>query len=269
MRRSRANRTDPGGIVRAVMALTVWLGALAAGEPTAPTVLFLIAEPEYQTAATLPEFAARELTTHGLRCLFATEDPADPDDFVGLEALPTADLLVVSVRRHAPTRAHLALVRAHLAAGKPLIGIRTASHAFGLKPKDDRHEGWMTFDQDVLGGSYNGHYGDVPALLALAQGAATHPVMEGVDPSRLATQRLYKNATLAPTATSLITGRSQGAMADQHVAWVNQVGQSRIFYTSLGMAEDFTKPDFRRLLANAVFWTLGRSPLSEPLPPKR
>lgn len=169
-----------------------------------------------------------------------------------------AALLVISVCRHAPTKAHLALVRAHLAAGKPLIGIRSASHAFGLKPKDDRHGGWMTFDQDVIGGSYAGHYGDVPALLALAPGAATHPLLEGVDPARISAQRLYKNLTLVPTATALLLGRSQGASEDQHVAWVNQVGKSRVFYTSLGTVRDFAKPDFRRLLTNAVFWALER-----------
>lgn len=258
----RSGDPHPYRNVRAAMTvITAWVGALTvalAGEPAAPTVLFMIGEPEYQTAVTLPEFATRELTPRGLRCVFALEDPTDSNDFLGLDALPGADLLVISVRRHAPTKEHLALVRAHLAAGKAVIGIRTASHAFGLKPKDDRHEGWMTFDQDVLGGSYTGHYGDVPAILALVPGAAGHAVLAGVDPARLTAQRLYKNQTLSPTATSLITGRAQGAAQDHHVAWVNQVGRSRVFYTSLGAPSDFANADFRRLLTNAIWWAIER-----------
>lgn len=233
---------------------------LDAGEGSSPTVLFMISEPEYQTEVTLPEFAAKDLTPRGLRCVFAIADKKMPDEFPGLDALPTADLLVVSVRRQAPRKEQLALVRAHLAAGKPLLGIRTASHAFGAKPKDDAHEGWMTFDQEVLGGSYKNHYGNVPAIISLAMGAATHPVLVGVDPAQLTAERLYRNATLSPSATPLLMGRSQGEKSDEHVAWVNQVGKSRVFYTSLGAPADFQKSDFRRLLTNAVFWALDRKP---------
>lgn len=244
--------------------LLIWmcLGIIAdanAGEVT-PTALFMISEPEYQTETTLPEFAAKELTPRGLRCVFAIANSKTPDDFPGLDALPTADLLMVSVRRQAPPKEQLALVRAHLAAGKPVIGIRTASHAFGVKPKDEQHEGWMTFDQDVLGGSYKSHYGNVPAIISLAPDTAQHPILAGVDPTQLATERLYKNATLTSSATALLMGRSQGEATDQHVAWINQVGKSRVFYTSLGAAADFGKADFRRLLSNAVFWALDRTP---------
>jgi type 1 glutamine amidotransferase len=229
-----------------------------AGE-AAPVALFMISEPEYQTAATLPEFADAELKPRGVTPLFAIADAKTPDEFPGLGALATADLLVVSVRRQAPRKEQLALVRAHLAAGKPLIGIRTASHAFGTKPKDDAYEGWMTFDQDVLGGSYKGHYGNVPAVISRAPGSASHAILAGVEPAQLTAERLYKNATIASSATALLMGRSQGEQSDEHVAWTNQVGKSRVFYTSLGAAPDFKKADFRRLLTNAVFWALDRS----------
>lgn len=244
----------------AIRHLFVCLLAFAAGTTAADeaTVLFMISEPEYQTEITLPEFAAKDLTPRGLRCVFAIADKKTPDDFPGLDALPTADLLVVSVRRQAPPKEQLALVRAHLAAGKPLLGIRTASHAFGAKPKDDAHEGWMTFDQEVLGGSYKNHFGNVPAVLSLAPGASAHAILAGVDPAQITTERLYKNLTLSTTATPLLMGRSQGDASDQHVAWVNQAGKSRVFYTSLGSPADFKQPVFRQLLTNAVFWTLDR-----------
>jgi type 1 glutamine amidotransferase len=240
-----------------VCLLALLAGSTSAGEAT---VLFMISEPEYQTEITLPEFAAKELTPRGLRCMFAIADKKTPDDFPGLDALPTADLLIVSVRRQAPPKEQLALVRAHLAAGKPLIGIRTSSHAFGAKPKDEQHDGWMTFDQDVLGGSYKGHYGNVPALMSFAPNASAHAILAGIDPAQLTTERLYKNASIASSATALLMGRSQGEKSDEHVAWTNQVGKSRVFYTSLGAAPDFNKADFRRLLTNAVIWALDRTP---------
>lgn len=246
--------------------LVLVLGFLVIGAPAEEkpaTALFMISEPEYQTATTLPEFANTELKPRGITPIFSIADAGTPAGFPGLDALPTADLLIVSVRRQAPRKEQLALVRAHLAAGKPLIGIRTASHAFGAKPQDDQHEGWMTFDQDVLGGSYKGHHGNVPAVMSLAPNAAGHAILAGVDPAQLTSERLYKNATLASPATALLMGRSQGEKSDEHVAWTNLAGRSRVFYTSLGAAPDFAKPAFRRLLTNAVFWALERTPPAE------
>jgi type 1 glutamine amidotransferase len=116
----------------------------------------------------------------------------------------------------------------------------------------------MTFDQEVLGGSYKNHYGNVPAMISLAPGAAGHAILAGVDPAQLTAERLYRNATIAPSANALLMGRSQGEQNDEHVAWTNQVGKSRVFYTSLGAPADFQKPAFRRLLSNAVSWALAR-----------
>jgi putative heme-binding domain-containing protein len=263
-------RTPRHAVLAALIISIACAGRAMLGAAEQPMVLFLIGEPEYQTATTLPEFAASELVARGLRCAYATEDPKDPDDFVGLEALPGADLLVISVRRHAPSAAHLALVRAHLAAGKPVVGIRTASHAFAAKPRDEAHAAWPAFDQEVLGGSYGGHYDDLPARLTSAGAAAGHPILLGVDAAALSTRKLYRNPTLAPGATALLDGISQGESTLQHVAWVNQAGASRVFYTSLGTPGDFALPAFRRLLANAVFWALGRTPplgRADPAPP--
>lgn len=251
-------------MIRHLLVLVLgFLAVVAAAEDKPATVLFMISEPEYQTATTLPEFTAAELKPRGITPIFSIADAKTPDEFPGLDALANADLLVISIRRQAPRKEQLALVRAHLAAGKPLMGIRTASHAFGAKPKDERHEGWMTFDQDVLGGSYKNHYGNVPAVISFAPNASSHAILAGVDPAQLTTERLYKNATIAPSATALLMGRSQGEQTDEHVAWTNLSGKSRVFYTSLGAPADFQKPDFRRLLTNAVFWALNRAPTAK------
>jgi type 1 glutamine amidotransferase len=53
-----------------------------------------------------------------------------------------------------------------------------------------------------------------------------------------------------------------GSIPDQNpepVAWTNVVrgGGARVFYTSLGHADDFANPAFRKLLVNGICWTLG------------
>ena len=45
------------------------------------------------------------------------------------------NLLVLSVRRRAPTAEQMAIIRQYIEAGKPLVGIRTACHAFDTRGK--------------------------------------------------------------------------------------------------------------------------------------
>jgi hypothetical protein len=128
-----------------------------------PHILFMIGESEYDTKTTLPAFAKKELEPKGFQCSFAIAPSDTSNEFPGLEALRDADLLFISVRRRTPTIQEMALIRKHVAAGKPVVGIRTASHAFALRGKDvkvpEGHADWPTFDQDVLGGNYHDHYG--------------------------------------------------------------------------------------------------------------
>ena len=234
-------------------------------EDKRPHVVFMIGEDEYKTKDTLPEFAKGELEWRGIRCTFAQENPNDKNDFVGLGALPDADLLFISVRRRTPSKAQMDLIRRHLAAGKAVIGIRTATHAFGAKPKDDQHEGWDTFDVDVFGGNYQNHYGKGPPTLAkVIPEAAGHPLLTGVPKDGLHfASTLYRSRNLAPTATPLLNGSLEGKDVTEPIAWVNTNQNHHVFYTSLGSPEDFQEPAFRRLLLNGVLWSLG-----QPVPPE-
>ena len=157
---------------------------LRAGEPSPQSnLVLLLAEDEYRTETTVPEFAKRDLKPLGISSTVVLADPHGSHDFPALEkAMATADLLFVSVRRRAPTAAQMACLKAHLAAGKAVVGIRTASHAFDAKGKaEPGHVEWPQFDREVLGGSYQGHFGNDPALLSVAPGAAGHVVLNGVD----------------------------------------------------------------------------------------
>jgi putative heme-binding domain-containing protein len=233
-----------------------------------PRAVFLIGDDEYKTETTLPAFARAELEPLGVRCTFVIADPRTPHDFKGAEALDDADLLVVSTRRRAPKAAQMSLIRKYVESGKPLVGIRTASHAFDARGKAPAgHTEWPTFDPDVLGGHYTGHHGnDLLPEVTLAKGAEGHPILAGVSTPLRGHGSLYKTSPLAASARALLlgkitTGQGSGPPAEP-VAWVNLIGSSRVFYTSLGHPGDFDDGSFRRLLRNAIFWALNREPAS-------
>ena len=224
-----------------------------------PHVVFVIGENEYHTWETLPDLAAHELKSAGLDCEFVMASSREHDNvFTNFDIIKNADLLFLSVRRRTPPREMIALIRAHLKAGKPLVGIRTASHAFGADPPDDKHEGWRTFDRDILGCSYRDHY-NAPPLVRVVRDALPHPVLSGIPLGELrVASHLYKSRDLSPTVTVLMNGHLEGQTETEPVAWVNTDQDRRVFYTSLGSPDDFKQPFFRRLLVNAVFWALNR-----------
>ncbi len=229
-----------------------------------PRIVFLIGEDEYKTELTLPAFALKELEPLGLRCTMAIANPKTPHDFPGALALDDASLLVLSVRRRAPKADEMALIRRFIAAGKPLIGIRTACHAFDTRGKAPAgHLEWTSFDPDVLGGHYTGHHANnAPPTIEQPPGSQNHPILAGVNTPFPASGSLYKTSPLADTTVPLLIGKA-GNLPVEPVAWVNRKGTSRIFYTSLGHPGDFDRPEFRRLLKNAVFWALDRKPALE------
>lgn len=237
-------------------------------EDPRPHVVLLIGEDEYQTDRTLPAFADAELADRGLRVTVIHSDPRDPNDFPGLEALDTADLLLVSVRRRTPPKVQLDRIRAFIAAGKPVAGIRTASHAFSLRndqPPPAGHAAWPEFDAQVLGGHYAGHHsepgpGKPRTLVSVVPSKVDHPILAGAPKVEFAVgSSLYKTNPLAPSAVALAMGRVEGQEPSEPAAWTNVTSSGgRVFYTSLGHPEDFKLPPFRRLLLNGIFWAIAK-----------
>ena len=240
------------------------LGGTSAGaaEGLKPHVFFLIGESEYDTKTTLPAFAKAELEPLGIRCSFSILPDDSADEFPGLDALKDAGLLFISVRRHTPPKAQMDAIRAHVAAGKAVAGIRTASHAFALRGNGaavpEGHADWPEFDRDVLGGNYRNHYGQgIVTFGKINPGAAGNPVLTGIatDEFRVPSH-LYRNPDLSKSVTVLMTARMEGRPEVEPIAWLNTSGGRRVFYTSLGSPEDFAVPQFRRLLLNGIHWAL-------------
>jgi len=230
-------------------------------------LLMMIGEDEYKTWETLPEFAKTTLEPLGYQVTIIHADKKNPHDFPGLaEQLPNHDALLVSVRRRTPSRAVLAAIKTHLAEGKPILGIRTANHAFAVRdPKKFEETAelsfWQDFDPAVLGGSYTGHHGAGSlTTVRINDEQAKHPILRGIDVAKLEGRgSLYKVAPLMKSATPLLYGTIPGK-PEEPLAWTNRVGEqnARVFYTSLGHLGDFEQPVFRQLLVGGLTWATDR-----------
>jgi type 1 glutamine amidotransferase len=168
----------------------------------------------------------------------------------GVDALETADVGIFFTRRIAVAEPDLAKVKKFIARGGGVVGIRTASHGF---------QTWLKFDPEVLGGSYNNHYGkDVPAEVTIEAKNRDHPVLAGLKDFST-TSKLYKNPHLAEDVKVLL--RAKTADYGEPVAWVRDAkagARGRVFYTSLGAPTDFENPQFQQMLLNAVQWTAAK-----------
>jgi type 1 glutamine amidotransferase len=242
-----------------LIAATVLSSCASLAADARQKLVMLIAEHEYETATTLPEFAARHLANH-FRVVTVTGLLAPGESaFDGLEAIADADVLLVSVRRRTPPKAQLDAIRRHVTAGKPVVGIRTASHAFSLLRNQTLAPGnadWPQFDAEVIGGNYTNHHGKGPAIRVTASGAtaAKHPILKGVRLPFESEYSLYKNTPLRPGAQSLLTGEIPGKDPEP-VAWVfTRRDGGRTFYTSLGGPTDFKNDSFVNLLRNGILW---------------
>jgi type 1 glutamine amidotransferase len=230
-----------------------------------PRIVLAIAEPEYETGKTLPIFAAQVLhSAFGFEIVEVGEDPVAADRLAGFaDELREADLLILSIRRRALHPTEMTALKQYLAAGRPLVGVRTANHAFAMRPGQSPPQGhltWPEFDAQIIGGNYAGHHGHGPkTTITTAPQAVQHPIVQGVITPFVAHGSLYKVSPLRSGATPLLIGRIVGAEPEP-VAWTHMHGRSRVFYTSLGHKYDFREPSFIALLRNAVLWALEHEP---------
>jgi type 1 glutamine amidotransferase/nicotinamidase-related amidase len=231
------------------------------GKDKRPRVVFISAESEYGADDSLPEFARLLTDEYGIRCEIlqgSTDRSSKERDYIlGMEALMGTDLVVLFVRRRAFPARQMKYFRDYLNNGKPLVALRTSSHAFDTRGQHpDGHVEWPNFDPEVLGGNYNGHYGSGPqCTVSASEGVEGHPILAGVQVPFTSISSLYKASPLTKSTRTLLIGTIP-EREPEPVAWTNRYEKSRIFYTSLGHVEDFKNPQFRRLLINAVFWAM-------------
>ena len=227
-------------------------------------IAIVIAEDEYETDKSLPEFAAKHLQKD-FRVSLVFGSKVDRNDIPGLSVIGGADVLMLSVRRRTLPPDQLALVREFESSGKPMIGIRTSSHAFSLR-KGDPKVGlvqWPEFDAQVWGGNYSGHTkNDTTYRLIAPEKASRHPILNGLNGGKsiLGHKSLYLTAPLAESASILLIGESEKEASNPPVAWTNRRANGGMsFYTSLGHLDDFNQEDVQMLLRNAIDWLVNTS----------
>ena len=242
--------------MKIMCALGLWVFLCAQGlAADRPKIVFIAGEFEYHSKETLPPFARDLARVYSVETVML-ERPDDQKQEVipGLDALEKADLAVLLVRRMTLPPEQIARIQKYVRSGQPVIGLRTASHAF---------QNWPEFDQEVLGGNYQNHHGNLlKTTVSIPPEAGEHPLLKGVK-GFVSEGSLYKNSPLQPGAKPFLLGKVAGFPAEP-IAWTHEFKGARVFYTSLGHPADFKEESFRNLLLNAISWALDK-----PLEPRR
>jgi type 1 glutamine amidotransferase len=175
------------------------------GKPDMPKIVLVSGDEEYRSEEGLPQLAKILSTKHGFNCtvLFA-QDPAKPGiinpnytrNIPGLEKLKSADLMVMLIRFRSLPNEQMQYIDDYLKSGKPVIGIRTSTHAFNFTKNDStskwKHYGnyyngedeWKDgFGRLVLGENWISHHGNhkhQSTRGVAAPGEEKHPILNGI-----------------------------------------------------------------------------------------
>ena len=231
--------------------------AFAFKEDKRPHVVFLVNEDEYGSATTLPAFAQLLRDRFNYRCTIVLGH--GEHNLTGIEALQSADVAVLFVRRRALPKEQMELLRRYLDSGKPLVALRTSSHGFAPRGKlPAGSQQWPGFDRDVLGCRYHGHGpNQLGTNVTVAAQAADHPILARVKPRQWHSRgSIYRVKPLDEKATVLLVGSVLNL--SEPVAWTRSYKGGRVFFTSLGHRDDFAQPQFRMLLIGAIHWAMNR-----------
>ena len=134
------------------------IAATPGGAGQGKTVVLVAGDEEYRTEETMPMLAKILAKTHGFNCivLFSTDekagyiDPNNQKNIRGTEVLDNADLMIIGTRFRQLPDSQLAPFARFLNAGKPVIGRRTATHAFSGSAKTGEFK-WADFGLKILG----------------------------------------------------------------------------------------------------------------------
>jgi hypothetical protein len=263
--------------------------------PNRKRIVLVSGDEEYRSEEGLPQLAKILSVRHAFDCtvLYAI-DPADgtikPDlqtNIPGLEALDSADLMVMLLRfRDLPDRQMRHIVD-YVDSGRPIIGMRTATHAFDLKssPAYARYS-WNSkvwdggFGRQVLGETWidhHGKHGKQSTRGLLVTGAEDHPILRGIrDGDIWGPTDVYEvRLPLPGDSRPLVLGQvvegmhpddpaAPGKLNDPMlpIAWVKtytgaQGKAARVFATTMGASQDLLNQGVRRMIVNACYWALG------------
>jgi uncharacterized protein len=259
----------------------------SAGGNRVPHVVFVTGDEEYRGEESMPMLARILHHKYGFKvtvCYAVDQDgtinPNNLQNIAGLEALGTADLMVMFPRFRKLPDDQLDRIVSFAESGKPLVGFRTSTHAFrygGGPHAAEMDERWPTkiFGQKWI--THHGHFGDGKQELTdvtINPSNADHPVLRGVKPFK-AYSWLYHveggGDLLSGECKRLLIGQALQSGHQKElerfpitnpVAWTKTyTGKSgipaRVFFSTLGHPYDFKLEPMRKLALNGIFWALG------------
>ncbi len=279
----------------AAMAADPWVTYPGADGPGAGKHIVLVSgDEEYRSEEALPMLAKILSERHGFKTtvLFAIDpgtgeiDPNYNSNIPGLEQLAGADLMLISTRWRNLPGEQIEPIVAYLKAGKPVIGLRTATHA--LKPADpewqfiaDGYNGpkkaWEGgFGRVVLGEMWVRHHGDhgkESTRGIVAKDAKDSPILRGIKDGDIwgdtdvygvrlplpgDSRPLVYGQVLSgmqPTAAP-IEGEKNDPMMP--IAWTKSYQipdgkKGEAFTTTMGSSTDLASEGLRRLVVNAAY----------------
>ena len=280
------------------LAADAWLevaGGVGAGK--GKKVVLISGDEEYRSEEALSQLAKILARHHGFDCtvLYAIDpangqiNPNTNDNIPGLEKLAGADLMVIATRfRNLPDE-QMAHIDAYLKAGKPVVGMRTATHAFNI-PEGRTHRRWswdsgsenfsQGFGRQVLGETWinhHGNHGSESTRGLVVPEAKDHPILRGIADGEIwgPTDVYGVRLPLPGDSKPLVLGQVLAGMkADSEpvsgeknepmmpVAWVKSYAvdggpKGRSFTTTMGAATDMVAEGTRRMLVNACYWAAG------------
>jgi type 1 glutamine amidotransferase len=256
-------------------------------------VVLLSGDEEYRSEESMPMLGKLLAERHGFDCtvLFSINptngliDPAVLTNIPGIEALDAADLCIMALRYRALPDEQMKHFVDYLNAGKPIIALRTSTHAFAYptnstsryKKFDCHSQEWPAgFGQQVLGETWVNHHGTHGKESTRAVPVpefASHPILRGVGDIWCPTD-VYTVIHLPADAQVLMRGQVIGGMKPDDppvpaknnpmmpLVWVRHyTGEkgksSKIFATTMGAAVDLENENLRRLLVNAAYWAVN------------
>jgi hypothetical protein len=256
------------------------------------SIVLISGDEEYRSEEALPQLAKILAKHHGFKCtvLFAidskdgTINPNQNNNIPGLEALKSADLMILFTRFRDLPDEQMKYVADYVESGRPIIGMRTATHAFNLKSKTFAKYTWNNrdggFGRQVLGEtwiSHHGNHGKQSTRGIHAKGEENHPILRGIQdgdiwgPTDVYGVRLPLPSDCKPlvmgqvlegmkSTDNPVSGKPNDPMMP--IAWIKSYtgteGKSaRVFTTTMGASQDLQSEGLRRLLVNACYWTLA------------
>lgn len=255
-------------------------------------VVLISGDEEYRSEETLPMLAQILSGNFGFTTtvLFAIDsvtgeiDANEQVNIPGLAHLQNADLMVIATRFRELPPEQMQYVDEYLKAGKPVVGLRTATHAFHYaRNSEDPYAmydfrssapGWEGgFGKVVLGEtwiSHHGIHGEEGTRGAYIDGRSNSPILNGVEEIWGPTD-VYTVGEL-DGADILMYGMSTSGMTNEApdnidkeplpIVWTRSYqvpgGQpGKAFTTTMGASVDFLNEDLRRLFVNACLWAVG------------